>query len=222
MVFGGSSEPHAHPSEPRGRVLCMPLFRGSLKRDFQQWFHPLSAGSHDLPTRQSGAFPLGPPGGIPEPFRGPVTVSELGERELIARITHAASRSRHGSHVGPGDDAAVVEPVRGELRRVHDRRPRGRRALRLRLDGRHGHRPPCARGEPQRPGGDGRTAASGAAVLVVAPWRCRLRRSRPSSRGSRAWPTPRRWRSSAATSRARRALCRSTSRPSAACGGGAR
>ena len=32
MVFGGSSEPTFHQSEPRGRALCMPLNRGSLKR----------------------------------------------------------------------------------------------------------------------------------------------------------------------------------------------
>jgi thiamine-monophosphate kinase len=44
----------------------------------------------------------------------PLTVSDLGERDLIARIT---SRLTQPSwvHVGPGDDAAVVEPVRGEL-----------------------------------------------------------------------------------------------------------
>jgi thiamine-monophosphate kinase len=42
------------------------------------------------------------------------TVSEVGEHELIARITRRLSQPTWVV-VGPGDDAAVVEPARGEL-----------------------------------------------------------------------------------------------------------
>lgn len=44
----------------------------------------------------------------------PLTVSDIGERDLIARIT-ARLMQPSWVLVGPGDDAAVVEPVRGEL-----------------------------------------------------------------------------------------------------------
>jgi thiamine-monophosphate kinase len=63
---------------------------------------PANAGSYDLPTRQSGAL-LSPP-----------TVSSLGERALIQRIT-ARLAMPSWVVVGPGDDAAVVEPERGAL-----------------------------------------------------------------------------------------------------------
>ena len=67
---------------------------------------PAIAGSFDLPTRQSGAsFPS---------EVSTCTVAELGERALIQRIT--ARLSVPGwVVVGPGDDAAVVEPERGAL-----------------------------------------------------------------------------------------------------------
>lgn len=44
----------------------------------------------------------------------PITVSDLGEHELIARITGRLTQPSWVV-VGPGDDAAVVEPARGEL-----------------------------------------------------------------------------------------------------------
>jgi thiamine-monophosphate kinase len=44
----------------------------------------------------------------------PVTVSDVGEHELIARITTRLSQPSWVV-VGPGDDAAVIEPPRGEL-----------------------------------------------------------------------------------------------------------
>jgi len=64
---------------------------------------PAFAGSFDLPTRQSGAFHL-----------SPLTVSEFGEHALIARITARLTRPSWVV-VGPGDDAAVIEPERGSL-----------------------------------------------------------------------------------------------------------
>jgi len=68
---------------------------------------PAFAGSFDLPTRQSGAaFPL---------FSlSSRTIADLGERALIERITARLSRPAW-LVVGPGDDAAVVEPERGAL-----------------------------------------------------------------------------------------------------------
>ena len=64
---------------------------------------PAFAGSFDLPTRQSGAPSLNSP-----------TVSDLGERALIDRITSRLSMPSWVV-VGPGDDAAVIEPGRGTL-----------------------------------------------------------------------------------------------------------
>jgi len=67
---------------------------------------PAFAGSLDLPTRQSGASPL---------FSLPIrTVADIGERALIQRIT-ARLATPAWLVVGPGDDAAVVEPPRGAL-----------------------------------------------------------------------------------------------------------
>ena len=65
---------------------------------------PAFAGSLDPPTRQSGASC--PPSELL------TTVADLGERALIARIT-ARLPTRPWVLVGPGDDAAVVEPERG-------------------------------------------------------------------------------------------------------------
>src|SRR6185295_7834278 len=65
---------------------------------------PAFAGSFDLPTRQSGAFV----------FLRHSTVSSLGERALIDRITSRLAMPPWVA-VGPGDDAAVIEPARGAL-----------------------------------------------------------------------------------------------------------
>ena len=75
----------------------MPPRRGSLKRGLTERFHLLSAGSIDLPTRQSGTSSLSV---------SIQTVSRLNERELIARI-QSALRPRHDIMIGIGDDAAV-------------------------------------------------------------------------------------------------------------------
>ena len=67
---------------------------------------PAFAGSFDLPTRQSGALrPL---------ILNPATVADCGERALIARISQRLSTAPWVV-VGPGDDAAAIEPVRGAL-----------------------------------------------------------------------------------------------------------
>ena len=62
---------------------------------------PAFAGSFDLPTRQSGALTV-------------PTVADCGERALIARITERLSAPAWVV-IGPGDDAAAIEPVRGAL-----------------------------------------------------------------------------------------------------------
>ena len=68
---------------------------------------PAYAGSFDLPTRQSGASYL--------PLElSTDTVGDLGERALVQRIT-ARLTAPDWVIVGPGDDAAVVEPERGTL-----------------------------------------------------------------------------------------------------------
>jgi thiamine-monophosphate kinase len=67
---------------------------------------PAYAGSYDLPTRQSGAFLTH------------LSLSSLGERALIRRITSRLAASLPAPAwvlVGPGDDAAVIEPERGAL-----------------------------------------------------------------------------------------------------------
>jgi thiamine-monophosphate kinase len=67
---------------------------------------PSHEGSNDLPTRQSGAFLTH------------LSVSSLGERTLIRRITSRLAASLSTPpwvRVGPGDDAAVIEPERGAL-----------------------------------------------------------------------------------------------------------
>jgi thiamine-monophosphate kinase len=68
---------------------------------------PAFAGSFDLPTRQSGAL-----------RRPPIliqrTVADCGEHALIARIKQRLSTASWVI-VGPGDDAAAIEPVRGAL-----------------------------------------------------------------------------------------------------------
>ncbi len=66
---------------------------------------PALAGSFELPTRQSGATFLD----LATP-----TISDLGERALIERIT-ARLGTASWLVVGPGDDAAVVAPERGAL-----------------------------------------------------------------------------------------------------------
>jgi thiamine-monophosphate kinase len=67
---------------------------------------PAFAGSFDLPTRQSGALrPL---------ILNPQTVADCGEHALIARIRQRVSTAPWVV-VGPGDDAAAIEPVRGAL-----------------------------------------------------------------------------------------------------------
>ncbi len=68
---------------------------------------PALAGSLDLPTRQSGAFPS------PQTVQDR-TISHLGEHALIARIT-ARLAMPSWVVVGPGDDAAVIAPERGTL-----------------------------------------------------------------------------------------------------------
>ena len=68
---------------------------------------PAFAGSFDLPTRQSGAFRH-------PPILNPQTVAECGEHALIARIRQRLATPQWVV-VGPGDDAAVIEPVRGAL-----------------------------------------------------------------------------------------------------------
>ena len=68
---------------------------------------PALAGSLDLPTRQSGAS-------LPHlPIHDVHTVSDLGERALIERITTRLATAPWVI-VGPGDDAAVIAPQRGE------------------------------------------------------------------------------------------------------------
>lgn len=84
----------------------MPPWRGSLKRGRQQRFHLLSQVHSTSPHGKAG---------LPPPFQLPIrTVADVGERALIQRIT-----ARLGTPawlvVGPGDDAAVVEPERGAL-----------------------------------------------------------------------------------------------------------
>ena len=68
---------------------------------------PAIAGSFDLPTRQSGASSS--PSELPTR-----TVADVGERALIQRIT-ARLPAPAWVVIGPGDDAAVVEPARGAL-----------------------------------------------------------------------------------------------------------
>jgi thiamine-monophosphate kinase len=66
---------------------------------------PAFAGSFDLPTRQSGATSL-------QVLNR--TISDLGERALVDRIT-ARLATPSWVVVGPGDDAAVIKPERGAL-----------------------------------------------------------------------------------------------------------
>ena len=83
--------------------------------------------------------------------------------------------------VGIGDDAAVVEPERNRVEVLTRRRPRRRRSFRSRVRPARRHRPPRARRESQRPRGDGRDAAPGAAVAGAAAPRCRSPTSTASS-----------------------------------------
>ena len=74
---------------------------------------PALAGSYDLPTRQSGALSFSRFSRFPAPSHERVqTISDVGERALIARIT-ARLATAPWVIVGPGDDAAVIEPDRG-------------------------------------------------------------------------------------------------------------
>ena len=77
--------------------------------------------------------------------------------------------------VGPGDDAAVIEPERGALDVAHDRRAGRRRSFRSPVRAARRDRAPGARRQPQRPGGDGRRTARRAAVARAArtPWTSR-------------------------------------------------
>ncbi len=67
---------------------------------------PAFAGSFDLPTRQSGA--------LRPSILNPRTVADCGEHALIARIKERLT-TPPWVVVGPGDDAAAIEPVRGAL-----------------------------------------------------------------------------------------------------------
>ena len=70
---------------------------------------PALAGSLDLPTRQSGASFSS----LPIITSELQTISDVGERALIQRIT-ARLATAPWVIVGPGDDAAVIAPQRGE------------------------------------------------------------------------------------------------------------
>jgi len=85
----------------------MPPWRGSLKRGRQQRFHLLSQVHSTSPHGKAG---------LPSPlFSLPTrTIADLGERALVQRITARLARPAW-LVVGPGDDAAVVEPERGAL-----------------------------------------------------------------------------------------------------------
>ena len=83
--------------------------------------------------------------------------------------------------VGPGDDAAVIEPERGRVGRPDDRRAGRRRALRSSVRAAGGHRAPGPRRESERFGGHGRQT-SGRAALARAPGRPGRRVPRPHDR----------------------------------------
>src|SRR6188472_1841647 len=98
MVFGGLSEPTLKPSElrqPRG-------VHASVERKpearFLQRLHLLMQVQQSSPHGKAGHFL--------------VTVSELGEHALLARILARLPRPGAQILVGPGDDAAVIEPGR--------------------------------------------------------------------------------------------------------------
>ncbi len=97
----------------------MPPRRGSLKRGYYSG-STCYAGSAILPTRQSGYFHI-PARGLRcrgrSSFEQPqlqVTVAELGEHALLARLLARLPRPAASVLVGPGDDAAVLTPVRNE------------------------------------------------------------------------------------------------------------
>lgn len=79
---------------------------------FTQRLDLLHAGSFDLPTRQSGGFPH--PMSVSCPSAQP-TVATLGEHGLIDRIRARVPDGPRWVVLGIGDDAAVLEPARGEL-----------------------------------------------------------------------------------------------------------
>ena len=104
------------------------------------------------------------------------------DRAHPARGCRRAARLAAGRHRRRcGGRRAGAQPARG----AHRRRDRRRRALRSRVHAARGHRPPRARRQPERPGGDGRRAAPGAAVAGAARRRCR---SPTSTRSSPASP----------------------------------
>ena len=80
----------------------MPPRRGSLKRGLTERFHLLSAGSIDLPTRQSGSSSLS---------HSP-TIASSDEPALLERIRARVPLARPGLLIGVGDDAAVLRPDR--------------------------------------------------------------------------------------------------------------
>ena len=111
----GSFEPTFHQSEsqrPRGVHASV---RGSLKRGISQRLH-LPTQVHRPPhTAKRGS----PSGRLSARRRRPrlleVTVSELTERELVARIQSCLPPSPAWLTVGIGDDGAVAEPERNRL-----------------------------------------------------------------------------------------------------------
>ena len=86
--------------------MCTPLFRGSLKRGRQQRLHLLSQVHSTSPHGKAGLFS--------PPILNPRTVADCGEHALIARIRQRLTTPQWVV-VGPGDDAAAIEPVRGAL-----------------------------------------------------------------------------------------------------------
>ena len=131
---------------------------------------------------------------------------------------HASPGRRRRVLVGPGDDAAVLTHVRNErlvvttdalVEGVHFSRP-------ILRPGRH--RAQGARRQPERPGGDGRDAALGAALAGPARRLAGGRRRRHYGRRGRRWPGGTGWRWSGATSPGRRSAGGGCHRWVATCG----
>ena len=87
------------PSELRSHVVCMPPRRGSLKRGYYSSSTCLRRFSDPPHTAKRGIF---------------LTVAELGEHALLARLLTRLPRPSASVLVGPGDDAAVVATARNE------------------------------------------------------------------------------------------------------------
>ena len=109
--------------------MCMPLFRGSLKRGRQQRLHLLSQVHSTSPHGKAGLFSFSPVTVRSKPDAAfhpagrslstgcgsavpALTVADLGERALIARIKARVSMPAWVV-IGPGADAAVIQPARG-------------------------------------------------------------------------------------------------------------